>query len=67
MLINNENLQGLRVTFSAAFNKAFETTTTNKDKVATTVPSSSKLIHTDGLETSLQEGMDRTKRGQEPV
>lgn len=43
MLINNENLQGLRVTFSAAFNKAFETTTTNKDKVATTVPSSSKL------------------------
>ena len=43
MLINNENLQGLRVTFSTVFNKAFETTTTNKDKVATTVPSSSKL------------------------
>ena len=30
MIINNANLQGLRVTFYAAFNKALETTTTQK-------------------------------------
>ena len=43
MIINNANLQGLRVTFSAAFNKALETTTTQKEKIATTIPSTSKL------------------------
>lgn len=43
MVINSTNLQGLRTTFSAAFNKAFQTTTTNKEKIATTVPSSTKL------------------------
>lgn len=43
MIINSVTLQGLRTTFSAAFNKAFEETTTSKDKIATTVPSSTKL------------------------
>ena len=43
MIINSANLQGLRVTFSAAFNKALETTTTQKEKIATTIPSTSKL------------------------
>lgn len=43
MIINSANLQGLRTTFSAAFNKAFQNTTTNKEKIATTVPSSTKL------------------------
>lgn len=43
MVVNSANLQGLRTTFSAAFNKAFQTTTTSKEKIATTVPSSTKL------------------------
>lgn len=43
MVINSANLQGLRTTFSAAFNKAFQTTTTSKEKIATIVPSSTKL------------------------
>lgn len=43
MIINSANLQGLRVTFSAAFNKALETMTTQKEKIATTIPSTSKL------------------------
>lgn len=43
MIINNAALQGLRTTFSAAFNKAFQTTTTCKDKISTTVPSTTRM------------------------
>lgn len=43
MIISSSVLQGLRVTFSAAFNKAFAGVTTHKDKIATTVPSTTKL------------------------
>lgn len=43
MVINSENLAGLRTTFSAAFNKAYLETPSNKDKIATTIPSSTKL------------------------
>lgn len=43
MIINDGTLQGLRTTFSAAFNKAFETTASNKEKIATTISSTTKL------------------------
>lgn len=43
MLISNENLAGLRMSFNAAFNKAYLETPSNKDKVATTIPSSTKM------------------------
>lgn len=43
MIINNENLAGLRVSFSAAFNKVYLETPSNKEKIATTVPSTTKL------------------------
>lgn len=43
MIINRETLSALRVTFSAAFYKAFAETTTNYEKIATKIPSSTKL------------------------
>lgn len=39
MLVNQANLKGLNISFSAAFNKAFDVTKTNYEKIATTVPS----------------------------
>lgn len=43
MVIDSSALRGLRVSYSAVFNKAFIETTTNKDKIATTVPSSNSM------------------------
>lgn len=39
MLINQSSLAGLNVSYSAAYNKAFEGVETNYQKIATTVPS----------------------------
>lgn len=40
MIVNQANLHGLNVSYSAAYNKAFGTANTNYQKFATTVPSS---------------------------
>lgn len=39
MIVNQANLRGLDVSYSAAYNKSFDTTNTNYEKIATTVPS----------------------------
>ncbi|MCM1161500.1 MAG: Mu-like prophage major head subunit gpT family protein [Roseburia sp.] len=39
MIVNQANLSGLNVSYSAAYNKAFDGVTTNHEKIATTVPS----------------------------
>lgn len=39
MIVNQSNLRGLDVSYSTAFNKAFEGVETNYQKIATTVPS----------------------------
>ena len=39
MFVNQANLRGLNVTFSTAYNKAFDGVKTNYEKIATTVPS----------------------------
>lgn len=39
MVVNQQSLRGLNVSYSAAYNKAFEKTETNYEKVATTIPS----------------------------
>lgn len=39
MLVNQANLRGLNVTFSTAYNKAFDGVKSNYEKIATTVPS----------------------------
>lgn len=38
MFVNQANLRGLNVTFSTAYNKAFDGVKTNYEKIATTVP-----------------------------
>lgn len=43
MIINNENLRSIRVAFSAAFNKVYLETNTHLDKIATTIPSTTKM------------------------
>lgn len=40
MIVNQSNLNGLNVSYSAAYNKSFEGTHTDYEKIATTVPSS---------------------------
>lgn len=42
MIVNQANLHGLTVGYSTAFNKSFEDTQSNYQKVATVVPSSTK-------------------------
>ena len=39
MIVNQANLHGLTVGYSTAFNKSFDTTQSNYQKVATVVPS----------------------------
>ena len=39
MIVNQANLRGLNVTFSTAYNKAYDGVKTNYEKIATTVPS----------------------------
>ena len=39
MIVNQANLHGLSVGYSTAFNKSFDTTQSNYQKVATVVPS----------------------------
>lgn len=39
MIVNQANLRGLNVAYSTAYNKAFQETNTNYEKIATTVPS----------------------------
>lgn len=39
MIVNQANLRGLNVSYSAAYNKAFEGVKNNYEKIATTVPS----------------------------
>ncbi|MCM1258428.1 MAG: Mu-like prophage major head subunit gpT family protein [Roseburia sp.] len=39
MIVNQASLRGLNVSYSTAYNKAFEDTKTNYEKIATTVPS----------------------------
>ncbi len=39
MIVNQQNLRGLNVSYSSAYNKAFEGTPHNYEKIATTVPS----------------------------
>ena len=39
MIVNQANLRGLNVSYSTAYNKAFEGVKTNYEKIATTVPS----------------------------
>ena len=42
MFVNQANLRGLNVTFSTAYNKAFDGVKTNYEKIATTVPSTTE-------------------------
>ena len=44
MIINQQNLNGLFVGYSAAFNKAFSETPVNYPKIAMTVPSETREI-----------------------
>ena len=39
MIVNQANLRGLNVSYSTAYNKAFEGVESNYGKIATTVPS----------------------------
>lgn len=39
MIVNQANLHGLAVGYSTAYNKSFEATQSNYQKIATTVPS----------------------------
>lgn len=39
MIVNQANLHGLAVSYSTAYNKSFEATQSNYQKIATTVPS----------------------------
>ena len=39
MIVNQASLKGLNVSYSAAYNKAFEGVKSNYEKIATTVPS----------------------------
>lgn len=39
MIVNQANLRGLNVSYSTAYNKAFESVKSNYEKIATTVPS----------------------------
>lgn len=41
MIVNQASLRGLNVSYSTAYNKAFDGTQSNYEKIATTVPSSS--------------------------
>lgn len=43
MVVNQENLRGLNVSYSTAYNKAFDGVKSNYDKIATTVPSATSV------------------------
>ena len=66
MIVNQANLHGLAVGYSTAYNKSFEATQSNYQKIATTVPSTTGEQDYKARTDASNEGVDWREGSTEP-